>query len=77
MSKHSSSTPIAEYVKRRKLGVIGYDTDLNNHQFAITGLSWRLDRNGEIMRSQQVDVQFQNSLVISDAVLNAVKSHTG
>ena len=46
MSKHSSSTSIVEYVKRRK-----------------------------IMRSQQVDVEFQNSLVITDAVLDAVKLH--
>ena len=75
MSKRSSSTSIAEFVKRRKLDVIGYDTDLDNHQFEIAGLSWRLDRHGEVMRSQQVNVQFQNSLILSDAVLNDVKAH--
>ena len=54
MSKRSSSTSTVEYVERRKLDVIGDYTGLNNHQFAITGLSRRLDRNREIMWSQQV-----------------------
>ena len=76
MSEPSSATvTILDYIKMRNLDVICDDTDLDNHQFPITKISWRLNRNGEIMKSQQVNVSYENSLVITTAVLNSVTSH--
>eukprot|EP00937_MAST-01D_sp_MAST-1D-sp2_P005608 g5608.t1 len=76
MSEPSSATiTLLDYLKLRNLDVIGDDTDLNNHQFPITRISWRLNRNGEIMKSQQVNVEYENSLILTNAVLNSVTSH--
>ena len=76
MSEPSSATiTIVDYIKMRNLDVICDDTDLDNHQFPITKIRWRYNRYGEIMKSQQVHVDYENSLVITNAVLDAVRAH--
>ena len=78
MSEPSSATiTIIDYIKMRDLEVICDDTDLDNHQFPITKISWRLNRNGEVMKSQQVNVDYVNSLVLTNAVLNSVAPECG
>ena len=71
----SSSISIIDYIQMRKLDVLGDDTDLDNHQFVITDISWRLNRDGEIMESQQVNVKYENSFVLTTEFLDVIKSH--
>ena len=76
MSEPSSATlTIIDYIKMRNLDVICDDTNLVTHQFPITSITWRHNKHGEIMKSQQVNVEYENSLVITNAVLNAVTTH--
>ena len=58
MSEPSSATlTIIDYIKMRNLDVICDDTNLVTHQFPITSITWRHNKHGEIMKSQQVNVE--------------------
>eukprot|EP00937_MAST-01D_sp_MAST-1D-sp2_P008155 g8155.t1 len=72
MSEPSATIPILEYIEMRNLDVICDDTDLDSHQFAITSINWRLNNYGEIMKSKQVNVEYENSLILNNAVLDVV-----
>ena len=65
----SATTTIIDYIKMRNLDVICDDTNLVTHQFPITSISWRYNQFGEIMKSQQVNVDYENSLVLNNTVL--------
>ena len=74
MSVSVTAMTIEKYLRHRDLDVIYEETDLDNHEFVVEEIKWRL-RNSEVSRRQEIIVKYKNSFVRTRAAMKIVRKH--